>query len=567
MKETEVDERRVLSWDGRVGRRRLLRGAAAGSAGLAAATFAACASRPAGGKPAQPGAAATPKTGGRLALQIATDPFDWDTTIAGKSAPNGGGDALAYDTLLAFNQGPNVPYEHFELIPRLATKYEQPDSSSYTFHLRQGVKFAPLAPVNGRELTSADVKWSFEYSSRTGQFADSKLTASNFGWLFEGMDSIQTPDPYTVTVKFKQPFVPFLTYVAFDYNGIFPHEIFDQYGDMKDHIVGSGPWQLDEASSQKGSKWVWKRNPNYWDSGKPYIDEVDWLVISDIAAVVSAFTTNQLDDIGGMVLDSNQTALLKKQDPSAVAYGYVKPASEFYFYQKTGPLSDVRVRQAIWSALDRDEILKTIDAGDGLWGMSGSFNSTFTQDEIKQILKTDLPQSKQLLAAAGYGSGLDLELVYPGHDYGDSYIAKIQLVQSQLRKAGINLNLKSVDKSDFNQAKRVGKFQVVLADKGSLVGDVDSFLYAGFYSTSASNYGRVNDPQLDALLKQQRQETDASKRQDLVRQAVKLIATQGYSYATDAARVYEFWHPALHGWAPQYGVDRVPMAESWLDRG
>jgi peptide/nickel transport system substrate-binding protein len=561
-----VDERRTWSRGGRVSRRRLLHGAALGTAGLTAAGLAACAARPSGSKPAQPAAAAAPKSGGRLAVQIATDPFDWDTTIAGKSAPNGGGDALAYDTLLAFKQGPDVPYEHFDLIPSLAAKYEQPDSTTYTFHLRPGLKFAPVAPVNGRELTSADVKWSFEYSSRSGQFAGSKVV-SNFDWLFEGMDSVQTPDPTTVTIKFKQPFVPFLTYVAFDYNGIFPHEIFDQYGDMKDHIVGSGPWQLDTASSQKGSKWVWKRNPNYWDAGKPYIDEVDWLVISDIAAVVSAFTTNQLDDIGGMVLDANQREALKKQDPKAVAYGYVKPASEFYLYQKTGPMSDARVRQAIGLALDRDEIIKTIDAGDGLWGMSGSFNSTFTQDEIKQILKYDPQQSKQLLAAAGYGSGLDLELIYPGHDYGDSYIAKIQLVQSQLRKAGINLNLKSVDKSDFNQSKRVGKFQVVLADKGSLVGDVDSFLYAGFYSTSASNYGKVNDPQLDALLKQQRQELDASKRQDIVRQAVKLIATQGYSFATDAARVYEFWQPSLRGWAPQYGVDRVPMAESWLDRG
>jgi ABC-type transport system substrate-binding protein len=554
-------------WKSKINRRRLVGGAAAGGAGLALASMVACGTRPSGGnQPSQSGASGQPKTGGRLSMQISTDPFNWDTTIAGKSAPNGGGDATAYDTLLAFNQGPNVPYEHFDLIPGLASKYEQPDPTTYTFHLRQGVKYAPLAPVNGRELTSSDVKWAFEYSSRTGQFANSKLPASNFNWLFEGMESISTPDPYTVTIKFKQPFVPFLTYVAFDYNGIFPHEIVDQYGDMRDHIVGSGPWQLDESSSQKGSKWVWKRNPNYWDSGKPYIDEIDWLVISDVAAMTGDFTANQLDMIPAMVLDANQTAVLKKQVPSATAYGYVKPASEFYFYQKTGPLADARVRQAIGLGLDRDEIIKTIDAGDGLWGMSGSFNSTFTQDEIKQIIKYDPAQAKQLLSAAGYGNGLDLELIYPGHDYGDAYIAKIQLIQSQLKKIGINLNLKSTDKNDFNQAKRVGKFEVVLADKGSLVGDVDSFLYAGFYSTSTSNYGRVNDPQLDALLTQQRQELDPNKRQEIVRQAVKLIATQGYSYATDAAKTYTFWNQALQGWAPQYGVDRVPLAQSWLNR-
>ncbi len=565
-----MEESKYWSLKGRLSRRRLLQGAAAGGAGAAAvAALAACGTRPSSGGANSSQSSGTaqqaqPKKGGRLAVQISTDPFDWDTTIAGKSAPNGGGDALAYDTLLQFAQGPDVKYEHFELQPSLATKYEQPDPTTYTFHLRPGVKFAPLAPVNGRELTSADVKWSFEYSSRTGQFANSKLVKSNFDWLFEGLESVQTPDPSTVTVKFKQPFVPFLTYTAFDYNGIFPHEIYDQYGDMKDHIVGSGPWQLDEASSQKGSKWVWKRNPNYWDSGKPYIDAVDWLVISDVSAVLAAFSTRQLDDIGGSLLDPSQQAVLKKQAPNAVSYGYYKPASEFYLYQKTGPLADVRVRQAIGSALDRDEIIKTIDGGDGLWGLSGSFNSTFTQAEIKQIVKHDPQQAKQLLAAAGFGNGLDLELIYPGHDYGDAYINKIQLVQSQLKNVGINLKLTSVDKSDFNQAKRVGKFQVVLADKGALVGDVDSFLYAGFYSTSASNYGRVDDPKLDALLTQQRQETDPNKRQEIVREAVKLIATNGYSYATDAAKVYEFWQPTLKGWAPQYGVDRIPMATSWI---
>lgn len=95
--------------------------------------------------------------------------------------------------------------------------------------------------------------------------------------------------------------------------------------------------------------------------------------------------------------------------------------------------------------------------------------------------------------------------------------------------------------------------------------DVDAFLYAGLHSGSQSDYGRVADPQLDALLERQRQEIDPAKRDDIVRQPLKLIATDAYSFATDAAKTYEIWQPGLKGYAPQYGVDRVPLPASWID--
>ena len=74
------------------------------------------------------------------------------------------------------------------------------------------------------------------------------------------------------TIRFKQPFVPFVSYTATPFMGILAREIYDQDGHYKDRIVGSGPYQLDSAASQKGARWVWKKNPSYWDSGKPY----DW---------------------------------------------------------------------------------------------------------------------------------------------------------------------------------------------------------------------------------------------------------------------------------------------------
>src|SRR5487761_1373332 len=115
-----------------------------------------------------------PRVGGKLSGTVTSDPSGWDLTYS-KTPPLDHGCALAYEGLLGAKHGPNVNYEDLVIQPELATKWETPDAQTYTFHLRQGVKFANLPPVNGRELTSADIKWSCEYNSRTGELAGKKL--------------------------------------------------------------------------------------------------------------------------------------------------------------------------------------------------------------------------------------------------------------------------------------------------------------------------------------------------------------------------------------------------------
>src|SRR6185436_3025249 len=103
-------------------------------------------------------------------------PSDWDMRVNGQNANNINGIRLSYNSLLAFKQtvNPNTSqYFDTTLVPELADSWEiSPDAKTFTFHLKKGVKFANIAPVNGRELTSADVKWSYEYESSTSQFKD-----------------------------------------------------------------------------------------------------------------------------------------------------------------------------------------------------------------------------------------------------------------------------------------------------------------------------------------------------------------------------------------------------------
>ena len=232
----------------------MLRAGALGG-GLAVASLAgACGTRGGNSKTSAPnaGASGTPRPGGQLNLASKQDLSTLDPATLTLSVALVL--ALTNDSLVRFRLGPDVHYSDLVLEPALAAQWEIPDAQTYTFHLRPGVKFADLPPVSGRPMTSADVKWSFEYLSRTGSLANTKLAPSNARSLFAGLDRVETPDAATTVVRFGQPFAPFLTYAASEYSSVLAHEIFDQDGDLSKRAVGSGPAQMDVQSSQHGAR-------------------------------------------------------------------------------------------------------------------------------------------------------------------------------------------------------------------------------------------------------------------------------------------------------------------------
>ncbi len=297
---------------------------------------------------------------------------------------------LAYNSLLGFKAGPDVKFEELTLQPELAEKWEvSADAKTFTFHLRKGVKWASMPPLNGRELNAADVKWSYEYATRTGAVAEKMLPQGQFDWMFEGMEKVEAPDPYTVVVSFKQPFVPFLTFTADDHNPILPHEIYDQDGHLKDRIVGSGPYQLDVAGSQKGSRWVWKKNQDYWENGKPYIDEIRWPVIGDNSSAIAAFQAKQIDHLGTEVFTYQTVQDLAKSAPGTVVLQYPSEAGQ-HIYLNTGkaPLDDIRVRKAFAYAIDREELAKVHAGGNLPWAPTGAMIGLFSDEEARRCTGT-----------------------------------------------------------------------------------------------------------------------------------------------------------------------------------
>src|SRR5579875_770191 len=154
-------------WAKRLRRRSLLAG---GLAGGAAVALVACGTTTKSSPTASKTTAAPnqPRAGGTLNMPITADPFDWDPTYTGTGIPNSYGYHMAYSDLLPWQHTPNLQFGEMKLQPELATSYEVPDAQNFIFHLRKGVTFANLPPVSGRALSANDVKFSLEYSSRTG---------------------------------------------------------------------------------------------------------------------------------------------------------------------------------------------------------------------------------------------------------------------------------------------------------------------------------------------------------------------------------------------------------------
>ncbi len=289
-----------------------------------------------------------PVSGGQLNMLVLDDPKEWDPNFEGRGAPARYGLAKAYNSLLGFQNGSDIEYADMRLRPELAERWEvAPDGIAVTFHLRKGVKFADMPPVNGRELTAADVKWTAEYYTRSGLFKDKNLLPGRNEFMYLGMERVEAPDPQTVRFYFREPFAPFISYAASDWNAILAREIYERDGNHQQQILGSGPFQLDVQASQKGTRWVWRKNPTYWDEGKPYLDEIRWLVVRADSSALAAFQTKQLDLMYDMEYQEAQDAI--KGNPGAQSFKFLQPrAAGMRVSQVPGqPTTDIRVRKAV----------------------------------------------------------------------------------------------------------------------------------------------------------------------------------------------------------------------------
>ena len=401
--------------------------------------------------------------------------------------------------------------------PELAESWSvSEDAKTYTFKLRKGVTWH-----DGKPFTAADVLFSVEMLKQTHARARNNLAQ---------VDKVEAPDDTTVVFTLKQPFGPFLGIFEVGSMPMVPKHLYEgtdfKTNPYNNAPVGTGPFMFKEW--QKGSFIRLVKNPNYYEKGKPYIDEIYWQIIPDAAARSVAFETGKVDVLpGGSVENFDVPRLSKLKDTCVTGAGweFFSPLAWLWLNNRQGPLADKRVRQAIMHAIDRDFAKDVIWNGLGkvATGPSASTIKYYT-DDVKKY-PYDPAKAKALLKEAGY-KGEKIRLLPLA--YGETWQRWGEAVKQNLQDVGMTIETIATDVAGGNQ--KIGDWDYDIAftylyqygDPALGVGRnyVSSAIAKGQMFNNVEGY---SNPEIDKLFADGAVATPDSKRKEIYEKAQKIL--------------------------------------------
>ncbi len=475
--------------------------------------------------------------------------------------------SFVYNKLVRYKVGPGVPPGVFTVEPDLAERWEEPDELTYVFHLRRGVRWHNMSPLNGRELTAEDVKFTFD------RFLTDK--ANPHRYTFEPVDRVEVVDRYTVRFRLKEPFVWLLHMLASPWaSWILAREVLDKYGDFKrpEAAIGTGPFLL--VRYEPNVKTVFRRNPDYFRTGLPLVDGVDWLVMEDDAAGLAAYRTGQLDAGPWHFWTVRQAdvAAIKKSHPQLVYQDFLSNVTQvIYMRTDKPPFNDVRVRRAISHAIDRQAIIDSVYLkGEPTPAVArGLPEWSIRIDQLgpgAHYYRHDPKEARRLLGEAGFPGGLKAPLTFTG-GFGNDLVDAVQLVQRQFKQSGIDVELKLQEFGAYASTTALGKFEGMAMGPFGIAWDPHIVLYGMYMPEQPRNASHVNDPKLNGMLKEQMRIKDVETRRRLVFDIQRYAAEQQYYVYTNNVGFTASWQPYVKNYAPSPSFDFGNRAAAlWLDR-
>ncbi len=506
---------------------------------------------------------AEPKPGGMLILSM-SDPTTHDPQrdVAGWTFWGYVGSRL-----VTFPYGSGVSFYDLTPTPDLAESWEMsPDGLTYTFHLRRGVKWQDKPPVNGRELVAADVKFSFDRLFRVAKYL--------YGYQLGNVKCIEALDEYTIRFTLRELYPPFIGHICNYWAVILPPECEEKIegGFSKvEATIGTGPFMLE--SYHPNSRVVFKRNPTYFKSPLPYLDGITGLVIADSATALAALRAGNLD-IGGTdcltlpsVIRTNPELVVHQTGGSlsgwAIALGSDRP-----------PFNDVKARQAVALAINRQEWANTIycgmadlDNGPLPAGLKAWKVPTDQLGEGAKYFTCDPMEGKRLLAEAGYPNGFETTYTIPS-GLGTAVSDTQALIVGWLAGVGIKVTIKPMEYGAWLSTVASGAKYEGMAYSGQwMILDPDLILWGFYYPGQATNISRTNDPKLTAMLEKQRRLLDFNERKKVIDEIQCYLSVQMYRIPAVHGHSITLVQPYVRNYAPRVYTDYGRRYEIiWLDK-
>jgi peptide/nickel transport system substrate-binding protein len=449
-----------------------------------------------------------------------------------------------YSSLLTLDYSTN------QVMPDLAETWSNVDDKTVEFKLRQGVKFH-----SGREITAEDVKYTID------RLANPDVAVPLRSYLGPGV-AAEIVDTYTVRISNATPYSPLISVLADTRpSAIVDREVIEANGDLANWDGGSGPFKLVEYTPDV--RVLLERNPDYYDSNYPLLDQIEFRIIPDENARIAAIRAGEVD----LTVVKDPKLVQTLRGDSNVVINEVPSfwRSGTQFNLEHAPLGDVRVRQAISYGINRQELIDTVLLGDGLiTGPIPPGETTWTLDPTPENFPNygfNQDMAKQLLDESGAGE-INIAIT-AAPDYATD-IPTAQVMQAQLAEIGINLEIRQMDFASLLANQTKGDFDLSLSFNTHRP-DPDTYLGPDYTGASA-NIGHYSNPDFDALLDQGRASFDIPTRQGIYHDAQKLFTSEVPILFTFVIKNYEPAQPYVKGYVQMASGYRLSLKQTWLDK-
>ena len=476
---------------------------------------------------------------------------------------------------------------HRYLTGHLAESWEFTAPQTLVFHLRKGIRWQNIPPVNGREFTSGDVVYHFHRLYGLGSGFTRPSPAQDKVLMYQDMVSVMALDRYTVAFQWKNANPEFIRQFLVTNHSpalvIEAREVVEKWGDLSDwrHAVATGPFMLHDFVS--GSAATLVKNTDYWGHDErrpqnqlPYVDKVKILIIPEKEKALEMFLAGKIDAVEGISAD--QAEAIKKSHPEIQQVPVpwsstvtIDPRND------TAPFNDVRVRRAMQIAINLRDIAKNYYQGAvepypstlsskcvQVWGEGWAFPYEDWPQDLKDEYDCNPAAAKKLLAEAGYprgfrtniaaGSGADLKL--------------LQIVQTYFVDVGIEMEIRpTVAGNQFDQLYYPG---------GSLGLDVEPFRQLPRMTTgyALNTHLRVSDPVYDTFFPRAKTAASPKETRKIFREANEYVARQHFAISLLPKPLrYSLCQPWLKGYNAQFGSTgwsppnlSFYMARFWVDQ-
>jgi peptide/nickel transport system substrate-binding protein len=407
-----------------------------------------------------------------------------------------------------------------EVLPQLATAWEvAPDGKTYTFRLRQGVRWH-----DGRAVSAADVKFSLEEID--GKFH------GRFRLAWGSVTSVTTPNPSTVVIRMTQPFAPFLQMLDTFNAPILARHLFqgeDIVNTPKNlQPVGTGPFVFREWA--RGDRIVLERNPTYWEPVYP--DRLIFRIVPNAAQRTTALETGEVDVVTDFYLSKTDVPRLAQNKAIRVRHGQPIPALDFMFINtRRGQLGNAKVRQALAFAINREQIVQQAMRGlarpaRGPFG--DGFKFAYTREgDFTRLYPYSPEKAAQLLQEAGVArDSLRLSMVY---DAARAPLASAaQIIRDNLRQVGITVDLVPLERSVMiDRVYTKGDYDLTVQ---SFTSNTDPAIgYHRIYLTARAGQPFVNatgysNPEVDRLLAEAAATAKLEERAKVYAEVIPILA-------------------------------------------